>query len=435
MDNRIYRRFFRIWAVTVVASIIAVAGFNLVIDPYDLYGVMSIKGFNSVKPVARLHSRMVKSFLVRKLKPGVIILGTSRAGTGINPDHPVFSDRSISASLVPYNLAFPDSTPREMLLYLKFAHRLKPLKEVVVGLDFFAFNAYRKDVGEGFDENRLETGNVFSGYGPVLLPTLLSYDAFSDSLETITGQADNRNGVILPNGQSVRDRAIIKKKGGYGKAFRVVRENYMKTMWFPLPEKKYSLTIKNKKNSSPIGELRAMVEFARRENIRLHLFISPLHAYLQEGVASVGLWDEFEQWKRELALAVMTAGPAGYKNSVALWDFSGYNSITTEVIPSVGDVHSQMKWYWDAAHYSSAAGELVLDRMYGRTVPGRALPGDFGVMIGTDNIEEHLKKIRQDRLEYGKMHPGDLPENLPKALKAIAELKNIAKSKQTGKNN
>ena len=94
----------------------------------------------------------------------------------------------------------------------------------------------------------------------------------------------------------------------------------------------------------------------------------------------------------------------------ALWDFSGYNSITKEALPSLADKQTRMLWHWDSSHYKKETGDLVLDRVFGLQQPGRSVPQDFGVMLSSPNIEAHLAAIRDARAEYRRMRPDDVRE-------------------------
>ena len=73
-----------------------------------------------------------------------------------------------------------------------------------------------------------------------------------------------------------------------------------------------------------------------------------------------------------------------------LWDFSGYNSLTTEDVPPDGDSETQMKWYWESSHYKKELGDLVLDRIFDYHHPERIVPDDFGVLLTPKNIKRGI---------------------------------------------
>lgn len=109
----------------------------------------------------------------------------------------------------------------------------------------------------------------------------------------------------------------------------------------------------------------------------MKIFISPSHAAQMEAIRIVGLWQEFEQWKRELS------------KMAPVWDFSGYNSITSE------PVSNGMKNYLDSSHYRKNVGDLVINCLF--SYQEEKVPADFGTLITPANVEAHLTKIRADR--------------------------------------
>ena len=122
-----------------------------------------------------------------------------------------------------------------------------------------------------------------------------------------------------------------------------------------------------------------------------------------------GLWNAFEDWKRKLAQIVdEDAAASGSAQPFVLWDFSGYNSITTEAVPAQGDLRSEMRWYWEAGHFKKESGDLVLDRVLDHHDPQRTMPQDFGTLLTAASVEAHLTHIRADRERYATSNAGEL---------------------------
>lgn len=101
-----------------------------------------------------------------------------------------------------------------------------------------------------------------------------------------------------------------------------------------------------------------------------------------------------------------------------LWDFSGFNSLTTEEVPALGDTETRMKWYWESSHYKKELGDLVLDRVLDYSSPNRKVPADFGVLLDSKMLEAHLNQVRIDRDVWRKSHPEDVKEIADMAAKA-----------------
>jgi hypothetical protein len=134
----------------------------------------------------------------------------------------------------------------------------------------------------------------------------------------------------------------------------------------------------------------------------------------------MGLLDEYENWKRQLAQIFAEVSSADSERTDAtLWDFSGYNLITTETIPA-GQSGKFMRWYSDPVHFEPKAGNLILDRMFGLpsdTVEGI---GGFGIKLTPENVEALLENERRDSARYRQENPEEIL-HLQKLLQSISE--------------
>ena len=350
--------------------------FVYTIDPYDICRIVSIKGLNAQKPEFSTHLRMSKAWAIRYEKPEAINIGTSRAEYGIDPDHPGWGSGHI------YNLALSGANVYECLRYFQHAHCVKPLKKVALPLDFFMFNTYRKNKPD-FDENRLAaTPDGLPAKFSIANDLLSSFsiDGLIDSFDTICNQEQEDGTTFLPNGQRewTHNARNIRKKGGHRKAFLSNEKSYMTNTWLPAPFRQYNF-INPETKSSTFEHYATILKTAYRDHIDLRIFISPSHARQWEALRSVGLWPLFEEWKRKLVDINEKEAAIAKKPHYSLWDFSGYNSLTTEDVPPDGDSETQMKWYWESSHYKKELGDLVLDRIFNYHHPERTVPDDFGV--------------------------------------------------------
>jgi hypothetical protein len=85
------------------------------------------------------------------------------------------------------------------------------------------------------------------------------------------------------------------------------------------------------------------------------------------------------------------------------------NTYTAEAVPPKNDP-APMQWYWESSHYKKELGDRVLDRVFGYQAHGRTVAPDFGVLLTSANIEEHLASIRSAQAHYEAEHPEDLAE-------------------------
>jgi hypothetical protein len=157
--------------------------------------------------------------------------------------------------------------------------------------------------------------------------------------------------------------------------------------------------------------LKRILRFCREKNIRLAMFISPTHAWRMEEMRLKGQWQDFENWKRRLVQAVEEeSGEIGGVSPYTIWDFSGYNSITTEPVPSANDTSARMHGYWEVSHYKKEVGDIILRKILAEADVGTPSPSDFGTMISTSGIDAHLDNIRKAQANYIASHASDVSE-------------------------
>ncbi|MFA7682320.1 MAG: hypothetical protein WCX61_04810, partial [Candidatus Peribacteraceae bacterium] len=112
----------------------------------------------------------------------------------------------------------------------------------------------------------------------------------------------------------------------------------------------------------------------------------------------------YDVWERKLVqLLEQEAMQYPETKPFPLWDFSGFNSITTEPIPSIEDPSLSMLWFIDESHLNKAGGEFVLDRIFGTDTA--KIPEDFGVLLNINNIEAHLQNLHEQEESFYGTHP------------------------------
>ena len=391
-----YSSYIKTFSIITILLLGVTAAINLVIDPFGLFHLGN-RISNADKPEFYKHLRMAKAHNIRQLKPDGIILGTSRGEFGIDPEHPGWK------ATKRYNLALSSANIYEALRYLQHAHAVNPLNEVVIGLDFFMFNA-NKDVESDFSESRLKspTSLISTGWYRDLLRSLFTFDALSASRETLS--ADSGKPTIRYKSNGFRDDSnnwlrIIAAKGHRQASLKNERYTLIAYDGFPF----FSLTEVSGK-ASPMAAFEQLLIFCRDEKISAKLFISPTHARSLELIYLIGLWDDFELWKTNLVSSMNTISP-----TTPLWDFSGFNTITTEPFPELNNTEVQMRWYWESSHYKKEVGNIILDKLFSMPA-ATSTPENFGTLLLPQTIDSHLKAINQDRIRYEKKFPTEVSE-------------------------
>jgi hypothetical protein len=377
-------------AVLGLVGLVALA--NLLIDPFGVWHLVDIPGVNAERTRSAV-GRFAKAHAVRTFQPGAIILGTSRTRIGLDPQHPGWADGAGPA----YNLAFGGATMEEVRDYFELATRAAPVKVAVVGLDLWMFNATRPANVEA-DPQRLRHGGFLRD-----LPKLLLVNALGPSWRTLAYNRDLAAGrERLDVSQHYDGHAAWTPDRPYehGLWFQRTNQAYLSLEFFPEPRGLFCL-------SDPVtgvdtlAQLRQLIELARQRHVRLTLFFSPAHARESEVVRDAGLWPTFEAWTRAVTDMAAAAG-------VPLWDFGGYNSITTDPVPPLDQPQARTRYYWESAHYKEVLGAMILDRIAGR--PNPDTPADFGVRLTPETLDAHLAAIRAAREAYAAAQPDQVAE-------------------------
>jgi hypothetical protein len=375
------------FALGAVLAQLLVACVNWLVDPFAIHSSPRIAGFNALKPGILRHERIFKTVLAADAGWDAIILGTSRADIGLDPDHPAF------AGLRCFNAATANQTHEETRQMLEAASASGKLRRAVIALDFFASNPRHAEIADYELANfsrwrRLEV--VFSG------------TTLAESISTVIHQ--NRQLVERDYGIWERNgRREFSVRAGYRAAALGSDESYIRSHY------QYPYTF-SYRGSEPLAHVRRLIAYAHAKGIDLKLLISPSHARQWETLAVDGLWDDWEEWKRRLVLMNEEEARKAGRAPFALWDFSGYNTITVERFPAADDAAASMKWYWESSHYKKEAGDLALDRVFSVADPARRVPEDFGVRLTAATIDDHLRNIRAGRAAWLRAHPEDAAE-------------------------
>ncbi len=376
--NRLMLSYCRTYLILLTAGLAGLAMVNLMVDPQRIFRLVEIEGFNREKPaIANSGMRKLKSLAIEQGNFDTLILGTSRAMNGLDPLSPVFGLRNV------YNAGLPGANIYEIYQVFEFALKHKKIKTIILGLDFLTFSETGTATAD-FNQSRFADQSLYQIY----FKSLISHQQLVDSLETVRFNFQRD----IPS-EVYTDRGLRIKKvnyPAYQKIFSAqLRRNTQLYSTFAYGKEQLNL-------------LRQMITTCKANNIQLYLFISPTHAQEVDLMKSTGLFPKFESWKRDLVNIVAEHTDSQKPQSqVQLWDFSGYNTITTETVP-VPNKKVEMKWYLDLSHYRKEVGNLMIDLML--NYPSRKLdaPHDFGVVINTQNIASHLASVRVAQRRYSR---------------------------------
>lgn len=389
-------RFLRVWIVSVAAVAVLVVGINLLVDPYDVFGTPRIEGISILKPAAKNHAMLAKTYQVARANPVTVLIGSSSTHLGLDANA-----RQWPMSMRPvYNYGVPgESATWASFRTLEEAIAGGSVKNALLFVDFQNFLVPEvRGVGTSEDDRRyhlMADGNVnpdrLMQLAKDMFLSSATMGALLDSITTIIGQSKTNTLNLTPTGSSnAADfieaarldgmHTLFAQKDGY-ELERVTKMDQAISAWRgPLPN---------------LDIVANIITLAHAHNVKLTVAITPRHVDAMEIYWRFGLWPRVEQFKTELA--EMTT-----KEGVTLWDFMDYSTFTTESVPPAGDKRRPTSWFWESTHYKKQLGEVMIESMFGPSQP------IFGVMLTPANVrvrDAHVRAQRQSVVCEGASDP------------------------------
>ena len=382
-------------------AMVATGGVSLGVDPFGLYrGVPAREGFNAHKPRQKGHERMVRAADLVRLAPDALILGTSRAQVGLDPEAPAWA----GVATRPANAAFSDGSPYEALRYLQHADAVSKVKTVVFGADYLSFVGTTRFASD-FTESRL---SISKGAEPQpffrlddVPSALLSLDTLRISRRTVLEQQHPSYFFDTGRRRPTTMEARIDEQGGARGAFMWSERDYADSYVCAQPARL----------ETHLADFDALVAWCKERKIRLVVLFSPSHVRSLVLLEEAGLWPELERFKR--ALAERSGG-------FELWEFGGADPRTTaEEVPPPGDTTSRSRWYWESSHYKKELGDVTLARVFGKPVD-EALAG-WGEQVTGSTFSTVQARVTSELLAWKGTHPADVAELKASLTAARAE--------------
>lgn len=345
---------------------LSIFSFNMLVDPYRVWNLLSIKSFNEAKPRADIVDQLFKPLAVAHIKPDILFLGSSRVAYGMNPSHPLVRARGR-----PYNMALLGGDLYSIRRNLEHAFYINPnIKTVFMGLDFFAFSS-KVDTPPTFSESRLMTNSINL---TDVVKTTLTLDVTRDSILTVWSnlhdpalQRFSADGSLtaIPMSQNVKKYGMI--------------ERFERSLRIYLGESRLG---NYERSDEAYADYQRIADIVRTNGAEFIVYINPVHALLLEAIHRTGNWEEYLSWRRHMA------------NISPYWDFSGYNGITGEAL------EFDMNFFWDISHHRRHLGDRMIDIMIGSGANNKPGGGKFGVYVTHVTTENRAKEIDRQREEW-----------------------------------
>lgn len=387
-------RFLPIWMLACFGCALVIVAFNALIDPYLVFGTPRIGGVNLLKPAVETQERLMKPYDVIRRAPNTVILGSSIVDLGIDAGHAAWP----SYARPVYNGALAGGGPYSAYRYLQHIMSYHPPALVVLGVDFefFIDSPDFIPITAAFEERLAVTASGERNAGRLqqyaidILRASVSLDAVKDSFSTITANLSGRSSTLSAgNWESIVPYNLAAALG----AHVLVRDTNVANI-----QRFY----RKRMNPRAMESVRAILKLCKDHSTQVTIFINPMQAEALELWDLLGYWRTFENWKRELLSVTNEHAGSDARQSIVLWDFSGYDELySSEGVPTD---RSAMRFFWDAIHYRRTLGEVIVARMFGNDdVP-------FGVVLTSGNIESHLANIREQQRLYRLRHGDEARE-------------------------
>jgi hypothetical protein len=371
-----------------LALLLAVAGFNLAIDPYGLYG-FAVEGVNARKPESRTHILLAKQQRLIHAQPETVILGNSRADLGLDPESPYWPEEFGTV----FNFAIPGEEMYGTVQRYDNARRHAPVRRFILPLDLMDFLSRR--VPDAAFEFPLPSRASLHSFKSIT-ETLLSRTAFLDSLLTILQQRDPYAADVTPLGfNTAKDFIPVLRLEGH----HAVEAQKLHANFINFQNRAPGILRPDGSHSNPLQWLRLLLEDARVQNLEITVLFYPVHANLLDIYDVTDRWTALEDLKRIVVDIVSEQQALNPSWRAAIWDFADYSDYAAEPFPPRDDRKTQMQWYWESGHFKAALGDRMLQRMYQNGAEG------FGTLLTPTNIETVLADIRRRKDAYRAAFP------------------------------
>jgi hypothetical protein len=347
MNNHEFKRYLRWLAGTIIAVVSACGILNLFMDPLGIFGSPRVRGLNEVKPYLDHHRELARWKGALRLCGEAGIFGNSRAEIGFNPEHNAFDSVGHRA----FNHAIPGSTLSMAVQQLEWLkHSNCTPKSVIIGVDFISF------IGSPSVRNSHTKASSPPKIGlQDLVETVFSISAVNDSLKTLYSQYVDYPATITSRGfNPLLNYSREASVSGYSNLFLQSAESII-YKW----SRKSTSSRKVSLNSEEFFWLERFLAATNESSELTHIVLYPYHIQLRHIMDHFELEGEFHSWKSML-LSVTEKYP-----NVKVWDFSGLRHETTEPIPPPGDIRTEVAFYWEAAHFKSKLGDLIISQIIG----------------------------------------------------------------------
>ncbi len=327
---------------------------NYIVDPFNVFQSKILKHD------FQINQRYIKIEYLEKNKEKYngYMIGSSRIGT----TNPKVVEHYIPGAKI-YNMTLNGANLYSNLMHIRYMIKAKyPIKTLYMQLDGINMSYYGSDesnyLGRMHPYVKDESLALFyfdylSGFFPLNIKKKIAQNfnyTFNVTYDLQTG--------IWAN--PVAEEKIAKNCEEYVKNQKSFHRHNR-------PVLKYTT------RKETIHALKEIVSLCKANNIKLYTFMVPHNKILMDTFVI----KDYLAYLKDIA------------NITNFYDFSGYNSITTNNCN-----------YYERSHYRPFIGKLIAARIFNdKTVN---IPNDFGQLVTKENITEHLQMLKENIINYKK---------------------------------
>ena len=385
-----FRLYFWTFGLAALVLLTGIVTMNYLVDPYLIHQ-WDTALIHRPSPKQQKIMPWVKTYAAYRYHPEVVFLGSSRTEIGLPPDFALFTGKRV------FNLALAGGTFGDAVNMLNHTSVFHRPEVVVWGLDYGWL--FSDKIGNtDFDRTLVAQGPSYPLWRLYLnIKRSISMAMTVDAIKTLLGLSEQScQSLLATYGQKSAQcvDSIMKDEGGTAKAFGELI-------------KKSSPSLNPPDVPATMQKFDSVTHDYCQQGTTFRFFIQPGHA-LAELSYWTTRWEDKENWKQALVKIVDKRKQEGC--DIRLFDFSGFNSITTEDIPQTTGKDT-MRYFWEQSHYRSEVGHKILEQLF--SPAPQAESSDFGVELTGGTIQQHLANQRKSRSQYRKDHPRETKNMTP----------------------
>jgi len=317
--------------------------FNYLIDPFNIFHTKFLKH------QFQMNERFVKIEFLEKNhhKFNGYLFGSSRIGT----TQPSTIEHYIPHSKF-YNFTLSSANFYDYLIHLRyFIKRQYPIETLYLQIDIDNMMYYGQSDSDYLSKAHPYTLN--QSLPLYYLQYLIGFFPFN-SQGKINHNLNYQQGVNyhLNNGTWSEDNKELELLTNCQNYVDSVEEFH----------RKYTPALKFIKVKENISALKEMVDLCYKNHIKLYIFTTPHNQNMMDTFYK----DDYLNYLKSIA------------KITDFYDFSGYNSITTNNCN-----------YYETSHYRPHIGELIAGRIF--KDKNISIPNDFGTWVTKENVDKYLK--------------------------------------------